>query len=271
MGSAQIYYYPRGATSFKTITLPRLSDLIIEDHRLVRDARSYQSATYRADLGGYRTVRIISERLTDAALIRQLRTLDAHLRAGGRCAFVRDSDLAVAYRSAAALSAGATTIPVTSSNLFPFNGSASLSSGEEVTIEDPNPDLRREFVRFASVSGSTVTVSDALTYGYTGQTLIRYADFFPVLRFGESEATDGQFFLSEHRRNWTLDLMLEELPGEVNTVASSSEALATDTITTIEGGVTIEGILRQSDLLGSTQLVEATRFSLEDWSPYGMG
>jgi len=269
MAGAAIYYYPRGATSFRTIDLSRLSDLIVEPHREVSDARALSGFTLRSDLGSWRGVRIIAERLTDAAEIRELRNLESHLRSGGRCAFVRDTDRAIAWRGSSTQAAGSLSLSLVSgSNVYPYNGSAALTSGDEISVEDVNPDHRLELVRYTSISGAKITIADGLTYGYTNQTVIRYADFYPVLWMPEDQARSGQPMLSEHRRNWTLDLQLAESPGEVNRVTSGAESLATSTRGTDGGGFTIEQIVN----LDQYDLIAGLGFSPDNnWSPYGLG
>lgn len=268
MGAAKIYYYPRGALSFKTITLTRLSDLQIEPHRVIRDAQSLSGFTLRSDLGSWRGVRIISERITDDSLVRELRTLQSHLRAGGRCSFVRDSDKAIAWSGSSSQAAGNLSVAVTSGvNAFPFNASAALVSGDQITIEDLNPDHRLELVRFSSISGSRIVISDALTFGYTNQTIIRYEDFYPVLRMGEDQSSNGSPMISEYRRSWTLDLSLEESPGEVNAVTAVADGLAGPLKGTDGGGFTIDQVVNfdRIDLLAGRDL------SINQWNLYGMG
>lgn len=214
--SAALYYYARGKTGFSTISLSRISDLAITEGRAVADVAPLSGVMKRADRGGFRDVSIISERITDAATIRQLRTLESHLRSGGRIAFALDTDKAYALYSTQALTATATGFAVSSSSgAFPFNTSAALVAGDEITIEDYNPDQRREVNRFDSISGRTVTVQDALSYSYADGAILRHEGFFPVLFQPEDVSRSGSILTSDHRRNWTLDLSLRELPGEL--------------------------------------------------------
>ena len=268
MGSAVLIYYPRGSTTHKTITLSRLSDLIVENRHNRRVSLGMAGKSVVTNLGSFRTVRIVSERITSASLIRDLRALRLHLAAGGRVAFCRDLDKLVAYRGASsALVSGATSIPLASTaNVYAnWNASAALSAGDEITIEDSNPDLRRDFVRYASLSGATLTASDAVTFGYSSQTLIRYADLYPVLLLPEGAAED---MLSEHRRSWTLSLELLEMPAEVNQVSAAAELLAKTGQDTDGGGFTLEMILDRPFERTYDDLIAG---GVNNWSLYGMG
>tara|TARA_R110000824_G_scaffold164256_2_gene340452 strand:- start:204 stop:1010 length:807 start_codon:yes stop_codon:yes gene_type:complete len=268
MGAA-IYWYPRGSTTFQTLSLTRLSDLQVDPAREVKDAIARSGFTLRSDLGSWRNVRIISERITDAALIRDLRSFDAHLRAGGRCAFVRDTDKAIAWSGASSLSSGDLSISlITGTNPYPFNASAALALGDELSVEDVNPDHRIEFTRFSSISGSKIVVQDALKYSYTNQTLIRYADFYPVLMMSEEVARGGRNMLSEYRRNWTLDLQLVESPGEVNAVNAIASGLASPDRRVGGGGFTLETILSLAKEAGPVASFGGT---VNQWNLYGLG
>ena len=131
MGNPKIFWYPAGATSFQTITLPHVSGVHVDQFRDVVDAEGLTMT--RLDRGGGRIVTIRGRYNVAAneAAIRSLQTLDSHLRAGGRIAFCLDSDKAFMTRTVWPSYTGTATLNVVDQLCHV----ASLLAGREDSLE----------------------------------------------------------------------------------------------------------------------------------------
>ncbi len=226
MGSPTLYWYPPGATSPRSFTLGlRLTDLAITDYRDRRTAAPGRGVPVHHDLGGYRTVQLSLERRTTAATIREIRSLAAYLQAGGYLALCLDSAKVWGGWASAAPAAGDTSIYVDTGNAFSSLSSGSLAAGDEITIESPNPELRREFALVSSLAAArTINLDGSTMQGYsTAPVFVRYADFYPALYVAEDDM-DSCAPTSDRRLNWTWDLTLTESPGVIAALAEDHDS-----------------------------------------------
>lgn len=229
MSTSYIFWWPRGASSFQTIALPRTSDLILSDKRSRTDAFPIGGSLLTADLGGWRDVRIISERIPKSsdALIRQLRSLDTHMRAGGSIAFSLSIDGATGAWARAGTTSGAKSITLKALSEFPYGG-LDFAVDDLVTIESPNPNHFREYGKIAAVSGNVITLEDGLLHSMDGPVFIRKNDFYPVLFMEAAQAQSAQWLTHDHRRNWTVDLTVVEMPGSIQALAPVIDLIWSD-------------------------------------------
>jgi hypothetical protein len=260
MGSPVIKFYPRGATGPETITLPRITNIIPRPGRVIRKSSPVAGTSKYADLGAVREVEIIVEKIptsSNGALIRKLLALDSHLRSGGSIVVCLDEDKLVGYPVNYATYADTTVHFSNATNLFAaFNSSAALSSGDEITIEDANPDHRMDYTTWTSLTGLRATIGAATTYSF-GTALLRYRDLY-FLRMSEEEASRGQWLTHNQRLNYTVSLRLEEHIGELMALVDNAGQLADDTTTTTE-----QGGLGLDDVMGNRDTVNAPVGDLE--------
>jgi hypothetical protein len=226
MGNSIIWYYPPGASGPKEIDFGRkVSSLDLQFTRSVSDAVPLGGSSLRHDRGGTRRVRIAAERLVSAALINELRSLETHLLAGYAIAFVVDKDRAWGSWATSAPSAGAITIGHGGNAFTAFNSSATLVSGNVVSVESPNPEYRYELVTVDTITSGSLALSTAIRGDFGIEPVfVRWADFFPTLRLPQDRI--GSTILTTDRRlNWSLDLTLEERPGDIEALYEEAEAL----------------------------------------------
>lgn len=222
MGNPTFYYYPDPDAGVVTVDLGEgLSDLIETPITDARDARGMDWIASRVVLGGGLAIRIGLERFggpATSSLERQLRTLESHLQRGGLCGFSRDS--AKAWASVADVqqtSGGSTWTGLTGSLFKSFSSAAALASGDEIVIETAAPEHQREYNTAGAavaVGDTTVTLGTALRYTFGPGSILRWRDFWPVLRL-PADGLSRTFIGNDHRRNFTLDITLEYAPAYV--------------------------------------------------------
>jgi len=262
MGTPKIFWYPDGSSSFRTINLPHVSAVHVSQFRDVVDAEGLTMT--RLDRGGGRLVTIRGRYTTanHANTIRDLHTLDSHLRYGGRIAFCLDSDLAylsVLVRS----SLSGVNVVYTDSNLLPYTSGVVLQADTELTIQTTQP-LRYERVKMstgqvASGTGHKLTFSTNLFYTAPSGALIRPQYTFPVLYLDAAGANSGARWLDDSRFPgviYELDLTLVELPHEVE--AQAQGLLATANNQREAGGLTIEEQVQSSSFQDTRQATSET-------------
>jgi hypothetical protein len=230
MGNATIWWYPVGSSTVQEIDLgATFSDLTFSAVREGSDSRSPSRMT-RYDRGGYRRVRISKERIANNdALIRDLEALVRHLQAGGTCCATLDKAKAWGTWTTGTVFAGGTSVTVNPpSNAFStLNSSAALVSGDEVSIESPNPEYLLDLNTYSSLSGSTLTVGEAIRTGFRlGPCFVRYRYFFPALRLPAGQMSSDSLLTHDRLLNWTLVLPLEEHPGDIYNLRLGSQLLA---------------------------------------------
>lgn len=249
MSASYIMYYPRGSSSFETIILPRTSDLLLSDRRARTDAFPVGGSLLTADLGGWRDVRIISERITDTSVINQLLSLDSHIRSGGSIAYALSLSKSAGAWARAGVRSGSTTISLRSLQEFPYD-TTELKGGSEITIESPNPNHFRQWAIIDSVNGNVITLTSPLLYDMDGPVFVRYKDFYPVLFMEASQADSDQWLTHDHRRNYTVDLQLVEMPGSIQLLAPVIDLVWSDAAPEGIGHLTTDAALGVSRVTG---------------------
>lgn len=221
MGNPTFWYYPDPDGSIETVDLAdTLSDLVETPVTETSDARGLDWVASRTVLGSGLRVRIELERFgasASSSLERALRTLENHLHRGGLVGFAADS--AKAWAAVAGLGqVSGTTSWVGSAQIFTvFAPAAALASGDEVVIETPSPEAQREYnTAGATVTASTnlVTLASALRYTFGPNSVLRWRDFFPIMRL-PSDQTGKTLVTNDRRRNFTLSVDLEYTPADV--------------------------------------------------------
>ncbi len=249
MGNATIWWYPVGASAVEEIDLgATFSDLTFSAVREGSDSRSASRIT-RYDRGGYRRIRISKERIANnAALIRDLEALVRHLQAGGTCCASLDKAKAWGTWTVGTVFAGGTTVTInpTGNAFSALNSSAALSSGDEMTIESPNPEYLLDVNTYASTSGSSLTFGENIRTGFTlGPCFVRYRYFFPVLRLPAGQMNSESLLTHDRLLNWTLVLPLEEHPGDIYNLRLGSQLLADSD--PVGAGSRLDDLLEQDD------------------------
>lgn len=168
-------------------------------------------------------VRIICERFTDEDKALALQSFASHLARGSACGFTRDTAKAWAGYALGTPSRGDTTL-VTTGDQWYYAGSASNASGDVMVVEGLGAEGHREYVKFSSISGTTITFQTGLKYSYTDDiVMVRWRDYYPVLYWPSSEQASGRSIITHDRRlNWTLDVLLETDPDLLRTLFSAT-------------------------------------------------
>ena len=258
MPTAKLIYYPDSSGTLERIDLgENLSDLQVTPQRTVEDAYTLSGSRYRTGRGGVLRVRIIDDRFTDSDLAYALESLWTHLELGGFCGVVENSGKAWAGYVESPPSRGDTTL-LTGGNIYaPFTSGlavdGAIADDDIVCIQSNPPGIIREYCKVDSVSGDTITLSDAVRYNYpSGSTvLVRHRDFFPAMR-APAETMNTQIVTHDRRISFTLDLDLEEAPDLIEALDSSG------------GGIIASQLLNTTsfaipDSIGSLESI------LDDW------
>lgn len=229
MGNPYFYWYPDEDAPLKTVDFGEaLSDLYEEPADQAVDAEGPDGVAWRTYLGGNRRVRIQLERFgsstpADSTLEMQLQSMESHLARGGVVGFSRDhaKTWCVGCSSTVLLS-GATLIPADAPNLFSsWSASAALADLDHLVVETPWPDSRRELVRAGdaiTTSTTLVPLDTALLHTFALGAVVRWRDFWPVLRRPASELA-RPLVHSDRRRNFTLDATFVYTPASVLALA----------------------------------------------------
>lgn len=216
MAAPAIYWYPdpRGTLEhidFGAVGEEGLSDIQEFPGAEVRDARGGDQTQRRTFLGEVFRVRIILERfgpVGHSALERDLAALQLHLDRGGRIGFSGDHARTWAVMPAGAPARGDTTVRTPSGPFSAWSSSGAIAAGDELVIEQGNPDPKREVQLVDSTTSSTVTFDRGLRWTFSAPPVVRWRDFYPVLRRPKDQL--GRPLVShDHRVNFTLDMTLE--------------------------------------------------------------
>lgn len=255
MSWGAFYYYPPGASSFTTITIPRMTKLDPQPFRRVIDATSLGGCK-RLDMGGGRRVRVHIKALAVSAhetFIRQMKTLETYLRAGGRVALA-PVDGAWGSWTTTAVTAQDTVI-FTIGSQFPYQSSPSIPSGTEITVEGPASNYQQEFLEVNTVqaagSGTQITPTSAVSQTFGEPTFVRNSSFFPCLYLDESEASDGEWFTNERNHLYEVDITLIENPGEIAALQATASSLASSALKVENGGLSINGAVNKGKAVGT--------------------
>jgi len=257
MGSPTLYWYPQGATSPEAITIgQRVSDLQVQAGRWRRTTVA-GGIPVSGDLGGFRTVRIVKEKLTGAAVIRSLRSLETHLLRGGSVAFSLDHVRTWGGWASSNPQRGDTTVTIDDSAFTAFSSSGAVATGVLITIESPNPEHLREVALVSSVSGNTITLDGSVVQTYDqGPVFIRYQDWYPILTLPPQNLSQASL-VTERRLFWDFDVTLIEYPGAIEALAEAYGSLGDGNFSDLDQSpdaiMTIQRAAMQATHLGTSQ------------------
>jgi len=216
----------RPLTKLRPIADEGVSDLQVELVSTGGSSRTADGSMHTTTVGMYHRVRVIYEQFTSRSTMRQIRTLETHLKRGGLVSFSQDTRNAYAIFSASALQAGSTRIYSLGVG-SPFPSGATNAQG--VTTAGPDDDDEVVITSGwpeSSIEWNTVNAAlyDAngnlqffdldrdLTYDHTqGPIMVRYHTFYPMMRLAP-DTRDQPILVSEHDLTFTLDVTLEEVP-----------------------------------------------------------
>lgn len=216
MPAPAIYWYPDPRGTLETIDFGdvgenELSDIQEFPGAEVRDARGGDQTQRRTFLGETFRVRIILERfgpVGQSSLERDLAALQVHLDRGGRIGFSGDHAKTWAVMPAGAPSRGDATIYTPTPPFSAWSSSGAIAAGDEVVIEQGNPDPKREIQLVDTTTSARITLDRGLRWTFSAPPVVRWRDFYPVLRRPKDQV--GRPLVShDHRVNFTLDMTLE--------------------------------------------------------------
>lgn len=231
-----LYWYPAGSRTLATVQLGFVSDLRPVDTQDAEEVLTGNSAPYRSVFGRARIVPIVKERFTSASLRRDLEAVVNHLRAGGVVGFSLDDSKALAKFGTPPQS-GDTVIALDAADPWgSWPGTPAFASGDEIRIEQPGRTLRAETVTYSSLTSSDITVSAVRNTYDTGPVLVRYRDFYPVLRLPAGLANSPDLLTHDRRLNYTLSLPLVEYPADLWAFWEAGVKLGSKTDSPFVGG-----------------------------------
>lgn len=214
MGTPRIYYYPESGGTLEEIDLgEELSDLTETPGAEVEDAVSFDGYFSRNLTRATYKVRLYLERfgtIGGSSLERKLKTLEAHLFAGGFIGFTRDETKAYASLSGGAVSRGQSLFYGAQNGFSNWASSAIPAEGDEVVMESAGVGARREYTTVSAFTAGQVTLADSARYTHPGAPMLRHRDFYPVLYLAKEDLRPTTSH--DHRRNWTWELTLTYAP-----------------------------------------------------------
>lgn len=211
-GHPCLYWYPHPSAGLRVLSLGEvLSDLqevpVTVAAEVVAGGR-WSRVVHRQ---GWRIVLVLERfgSVAGSAVERGLVALEAHLRAGGLVGVSRRHDRMWAAQMGASVAAGDVVVPTSGNGFTGWSTSAALAAGDQVVIESPDPDGRREVAIVDAVGlGRRVTLSEGTIYPWAPGSFVRHRDCYPVCH-APIEAHGGPIVVSDYRRTWTLRLTLE--------------------------------------------------------------
>jgi hypothetical protein len=213
MGNAAIYYHPSLDSQMTVIDLGEgWSDIQAEPVYGGSFDRAISGRGYRLVEGGYWRVRLLCEMIDSAsraALIRSLRTLEAHLKNGRVVGVTQDTAKAWAAFADFSLPGTSTQIQCTGGSPF-WAPAAAIAAADEIWIESQPPESNKEIGVVSAVLGNRITLATGLLYSHKAKpVLVRHNLYWPVMRLAR-EAMNRPIITSDRGNAWTLDLLLEE-------------------------------------------------------------
>ena len=207
MANAFFYWYPDDTGTLESVDLGEgLSDLKITSTRVVQDAVNSMGGQSRAALMGGLMVNIVCERFSSRVVAQELLNMQTHLEQGKAVGFGADSSKIVCARTTRTPLRGDLSIKAGTNLFAAWNASAALAIDDWITVESPNPEMRREFLKIAAVTGTTYTATVKGSFTET-PVIVRHHDFFPVLVMPQS-AVGTPIVTHNHRITYTLDATL---------------------------------------------------------------
>jgi len=202
------YYYSEPGAPLTYLDLGRpISDVFMVPTRSRVDAIGGDGGCYHQLNGGGARVTIRRERLSDATTERSLRNMEDHLMRGGRVAFSWDHAKTWAGYGTGGLTRGDALCRTLGNAFTSWSSAGALAVGDEVVIESPNPEMKREINTVSAITSGQITLGTAAAFTYVQRHFVRYRHFYPALYMPESEL--GRSILTGDRNlNWALDLRL---------------------------------------------------------------
>lgn len=220
---AKIYWYPGGAPGLKTIDLGFISDLEEDTPAAVYGrSEAIAGSVSHQHWGDWRQITIEREGLVidDAAIIRDLRSLQSHLMAGGSIGYSSDSgDTWLSFALSGPPQQGDTSILTGPNSLVAWEPTATLTTGDEIVIQSAAPDGYREWHRVSTFtvggSGALIGLTEAVRYDHpTGPVLVRWHRSWAVLVLRDDAVEQPILSSPNQGLTWTLTLALrEDVPG----------------------------------------------------------
>lgn len=213
MGSATIYLYYEADGPLTALTIASAVSTLEEEVGAESSvAQAIDGTPYSTFLRPTLRVRIEVERFGAPganATERALMAVQNHLDRGGLIGFSRDHAKTFCGVIPSGLGQGSTVLRTRGNGFSSWSAAGAVAADDEVVIESSTPTWRREISSVASVSGNTVTVSEATRYAHVDSScIVRWRDFYPVLYRPESER-GRPIVTHDRRRNYTLDLALD--------------------------------------------------------------
>jgi hypothetical protein len=109
---------------------------------------------------------------TDAQFFADISSWWSHAAQGGEFAFALDKDNELDTTISSAAAQGDTTLSV--------NSTTTLATGDWILLEDADNPEKFDIRNVTAISGSTVTVNSALTYGFASGSTFRHYEYLPA-------------------------------------------------------------------------------------------
>lgn len=216
MSTSYFYLYPDDDGPLLAVDLAECVSSRIErpapDRILTRsaDGSGWSSST----AFGY-TVNLTLQAFGSAAataLERKLQLVANHLNRGGMVGFSRDHAKTWACIISAPPRAADTTMTAPGNGFASWSSAGTLAAGDEVTIETGHPENRRDILTVTSLTGTTLTLAEALRLSFRYPPLVRWRDFWPLLYTDPSDGTAAVDVVQTIGYAYTLDITLRYAP-----------------------------------------------------------
>lgn len=202
-----------------------VSDLQIELVATGDSTRTADGDIRTTTLGMYHRIRVVYELFSSRQTMRQIRTLETHLKRGGLVSFAADTVNAWAIFSRYALAPTTTRVVPIANSPFPsgYTNAAGVSlagpaDDDEVVITSgwPQSAIEHNTINAALYDANGVLqyfdLNEGLVYDHSvSPIVVRYYSFFPICRLAP-EARDQPVLVTDHDLTFTFDLVLEEVP-----------------------------------------------------------
>lgn len=210
MGNARFYYYPKPSTIsyLEQIDLEESLAELFSDYEIdAQDGVSYTGRRFRTVGKILENVRIQRDRMKGSEdLAAELMSMQSHLDRGYPVSFSADSAKSWAAYLSQPARAGDLTITVSSNQMRAIVGSNIVAVGDYVMIESPNPAMRYQMLKVASLTATasasgTITFTTPILFDFeAGAAAVRYYRFWPALKrpqnnLGSNMITNERGFL----------------------------------------------------------------------------
>lgn len=255
MGNPYFYVYYTDSGPLTSHDFGRsISDLYPRPVRARVDARGGDGAVSSAvGPAGMRVV-VRRERTSDQSLVRAWRNVEDHLLVGGRVGFSWDHARSWAGYASLSPTEGDTLLYTGGNAFSAWSAAAALSSTDEIVIESPNPEGRREYTTVSAYAVGRITVPSVLNT-YTAKPMVRWAGFFPALYLPEDQL-DRLRISADRNITWNLDFELEVdvrifTAAEKSGILSGGLDLRAGGVKPGGAGRSLEGLLSGGSIAGS--------------------